>query len=322
MYLITKEMRERAEAFILTWRGTKDERAEAQTFTNEFFEIFGLKRRDYAQFEKPIQKKDESGTGFADLFWSGKLIIESKSANKDSDSHWEKTLNQAKEYVEDLFIYQRPQYILLMNFKRFQIHKVATVGERVKITFVKEIPIEGLADQLDQFSFFPDFANRLEEDGVSLNQEAARRIANLYERIEHKGYNRKDISILLARILFCLFAEDTGIFERRAFENYVKDCTTGSNLGDHLMLIFKALDTPISNRKDSLKKLVKFPYVNGGLFDEKLTKVPPTTNAMRLALLECCAYDWSDISPVIFGSLFQAVIHEEERRTLGAHYTS
>ncbi|HTA61358.1 MAG TPA: type IIL restriction-modification enzyme MmeI, partial [Bacteroidia bacterium] len=84
-------MRERAEKFILDWRGTTDERAEAQTFTNEFFEIFGLKRRDYAQFEKPIQKKDETGTGFADLFWSGKLIIESKSAYKDSDVHWQET---------------------------------------------------------------------------------------------------------------------------------------------------------------------------------------------------------------------------------------
>ncbi len=322
MHHVTKEMRERAEDFIVTWRGTKDERAEAQTFTNEFFEIFGLKRRDYAQFEKPIQKKDETGTGFADLFWSGKLIIESKSAYKDSDAHWAETLKQAKEYVEDLFIYQRPQYILLMNFKRFQKHKVETINDKIKITFVCEILIEDLADRLDEFSFFPDFAHRLEEDGIILNQEAARRMANLYEAIEHKGYNRKDISVLLARILFCLFAEDTGIFERRTFEDYIRENTTGSNLGEHLMLIFKALNTPTNKRDHQNKKLSKFLYVNGGLFDEKLTKVPPTTNAMRNALIDCCAYDWSDISPVIFGSLFQAVIHEEERRSLGAHYTS
>jgi type I restriction-modification system DNA methylase subunit len=322
MQHITNEMRERAEKFILDWRGTTDERAEAQTFTNEFFEIFGLKRRDYAQFEKPIQKKDETGTGFADLFWSGKLIIESKSAYKDSDVHWQETLRQANDYVEDLFIYQRPQYILLMNFKRFQKHKVETIGDKVKITFLSEIKIEELADKLDAFSFFPDFAHRLEDDGVILNQEAARRMANLYEAIEHKGYNRKDISILLARILFCLFAEDTGIFEKRTFEDYIRDNTDGNNLGEHLMLIFKTLDTPPSKRQTLNKKLIKFHYVNGGLFDEKLTKVPPTTKAMREALLECCTYDWSDISPVIFGSLFQAVIHEEERRSLGAHYTS
>lgn len=319
---ITKEMRERAEKFIIDWRGTKDERAEAQTFTNEFFEIFGLKRRDYAQFEKPIQKKDETGTGFADLFWSGKLIIESKSAYKDSDTHWQETLRQAKEYVEDLFIYQRPQYILLMNFKRFQKHKVETVGEKIKITFLKEIKLEELEEQLDEFSFFPDFAHRLEDDGIILNQEAARRMANLYEAIEHKGYNPNDISVLLARILFCLFAEDTGIFEKRVFEDYITENTDGNNLGDHLMLIFKTLDTPPEKRTTLNKKLSKFLYVNGGLFDEKLTKVPPTTKAMRAALLECCAYDWSDISPVIFGSLFQAVIHEEDRRSLGAHYTS
>jgi len=319
---ITHEMRERAQKFILDWRGTKNERSEAQTFTNEFFEIFGLKRRDYAQFEKPIQKKDETGTGFADLFWSGKLIIESKSAHKDSDVHWSETLRQAKDYVEDLFIYQRPQYILLMNFKRFQKHRVETVGDKVKITFLTEIGIEQLAEKLDEFAFFPDFAYRLEDDGIILNQEAARRMANLYESIEHKGYNRNDISVLLARILFCLFAEDTGIFEKKTFENYINENTDGSNLGDHLMLIFKALNTPPDKRATLNKKLTKFHYVNGGLFDGKLTKVPPTTKAMRSALLECCAYDWSDISPVIFGALFQAVIHKEDRRSLGAHYTS
>jgi hypothetical protein len=322
MNFITQEMRERAEQFKTEWRGAKDERAEAQTFTNEFFNIFGLVRRDYAQFEKPIQKKNEAGTSFADLFWTGKLIIESKSANKDSNKHWEKTLEQAKEYVEDLFVYQRPQFILLMNFKRFQIHKVNLKGDKVKIEFLSEIKIEDLPDRLEEFSFFPDFAYRLEEDGLILNQQAATRMANLYEAIEHKGYNRNDISVLLARILFCLFAEDTGIFEKKTFENYINDNTKADNLGEHLMKIFKTLDTPENKRNNLSVPLSKFPYVNGGLFDGRLSRIPPTTTATRDALLKCCAYDWSDISPVIFGSLFQAVIHEEDRRSLGAHFTS
>ncbi|MBK7311953.1 MAG: class I SAM-dependent DNA methyltransferase [Sphingobacteriaceae bacterium] len=209
-----------------------------------------------------------------------------------------------------------------MNFKRFQKHKVETIGEKIKITFLTEIKLEELAEKLDEFSFFPDFAHRLEDDGIILNQEAARRMANLYEAIEHKDYNRNDISVLLARILFCLFAEDTGIFDKKVFEDYITENTDGSNLGEHLMSIFKTLDTPPAKRATLNKKLSKFHYVNGGLFDEKLTKVPPTNKAIRTALLECCTYDWSDISPVIFGSLFQAVIHEEERRSLGAHYTS
>ncbi len=320
---ISREMRENAEAFIIRWRGTTTERAEAQTFTNEFFEIFGLYRKDYAQFEKPIQKKDETGTGFADLFWSGKLIIESKSAHLDSDKHWDKTLQQAEEYIENLFPHQRPQYIMLMNFKRIKKYSVeVSKSNKIKINFISETPLEKLALKLDEFVFFLEFANRLEEDEIIVNQEAARRIANVYDAIDRKGYNSNDIAILLARLLFCLFAEDTGIFDKKQFENYIQEQTTGKTLGDHLLALFKTLDTEVGSRKAINKHLSKFPYVNGDLFDDRLNKMPTTSDAMRKALLDCCAYDWSDISPVIFGSLFQAVMDDPERRILGAHYTS
>lgn len=323
MAIITREMKEKAEAFIINWKGTTAERAEAQTFTNEFFEIFGLYRKDYAQFEKPIQKKDETGTGFADLFWSGKLIIESKSAHLDSDKHWEKTLLQAEEYIENLFPHQKPKFIMLMNFKRIQKYSVEiSKANKIKINLIIEIPLEKLAIKLDEFSFFLEFANRLEEDEKIVNQEAARKIANVYDAIDRKGYNTNDISILLARLLFCMFAEDTGIFDKKQFENYIEEQTTGKTLGDHLLALFKTLDTKVENRKGINKHLLKFPYVNGELFDERLSKMPLTTDAMRKALLDCCAYDWSDISPAIFGSLFQDVMDDPERRTLGAHYTS
>lgn len=318
------EMRENAEAFILRWRGTTAERSEAQTFTNEFFQIFGLDRKNLAQFEKPIRKKDESGTGFADLFWSGKLIIESKSADKDNIHHWEKTLIQAEEYIDDLKEHQKPQFILLMNFKRIRKYSVeVNKSGKVKINFVVEVPIENLAERLDDFLFFIEFAERLESDEENVNQEAARKIANVYDAIERKGYKSNDIAILLARILFCLFAEDTGIFKPDQFYNYLLNHTTGQNLGEHLLSLFKILNTHPRDRKGHHKELNEFPYVNGDLFDTRLTKVPPTTNSLRNALLNACsAYDWSDISPVIFGSLFQAVMDDKERRSLGAHFTS
>lgn len=323
MAIINREMRENAEAFILRWRGTKAERAEAQTFTNEFFRIFGLDRKSLAQFEKPIQKKDETGTGFADLFWSGKLIIESKSAHLDNPKQWDKTLIQAEEYIENLLPHQRPQFIMLINFKRIKKYEVViSKTNRIKIDFLTEVPLEQLATKLDEFTFFIEFANRLESDEEKANQEAARRIANVYDAIERKGYSSTDISILLARILFCLFSEDTGIFEKRQFENYIREKTSGKTLGDHILVLFETLNTPVKSRKATNKELNKFPYVNGDLFDTKLNRVPATTNALRDALLDCCAYDWSDISPVIFGSLFQAVMNNKERRTLGAHYTS
>jgi type I restriction-modification system DNA methylase subunit len=323
MVTIQKYMRENAEAFILRWRGTTAERAEAQTFTNEFFQIFGLDRKNLAQFEKPIQKKDETGTGFADLFWSGKLIIESKSAHLDNPKHWEKTLQQAEEYIENLLPHQRPQFIMLMNFKRIKKYEVVfNKTNKVKINFLTEVSLEELAVKLDEFIFFIEFANRLESDEEKVNQEAARRIANVYDAIERKGYSSTDISLLLARILFCLFAEDTGIFDKKQFENYIREHTTGKTLGDHLMALFDTLNMPVKSRKSINNELKKFPYVNGDLFKTTLHKVPPISNALRDALLDCCAYDWSDISPVIFGSLFQAVMNNDERRSLGAHYTS
>jgi type II restriction/modification system DNA methylase subunit YeeA len=322
MTIISNEMLDNAEAFIIKWKGTTSERGEAQSFTNDFFKIFGLDRKNLAQFEKPIQKKNESGVGFADLFWSGKLIIESKSAHLDKPKNWEKTLSQAEEYIDNLLPHQKPKFIMLMNFKRIQKYDVSILSTgKVKIKFLTEVPIEDLSKRLNEFAFFLEFASQLETDEEKVNQEAARRIANVYDAIERKGYDSNEISILLARILFCLFAEDTGIFERKQFENYVKNCT-GKTLGNKLLELFQVLNTPVKERKKVNPELEKFPYVNGGLFDSKLNKVPHTTDALREALINCCTYDWSDISPVIFGSLFQAVMDNVERRSLGAHYTS
>jgi type I restriction-modification system DNA methylase subunit len=322
--MITQQMRVNAEKFIVNWRGISSERAESQTFINEFFEIFGLYRKDLAQFEKPIRKKNEQGTGFADLFWSGKLIIEAKSAGKDSEKHWENTLQQAEEYIENLLPYQIPQYILLMNFKRFQKYKVQVFGgvKRIKITFESEILIEDLASKLDEFAFFPEFATQLEDAEEKINQEAARLIANVYDAIERKGYNHADIPILLARLMFCMFAEDTGIFKPKQFEDYLRNHTKLENLGEKINLFFKILNTPNEKRTESDNILNEFPYVNGGLFEKDLTQLPTVNNALRDTLIKCCEYDWSFISPVIFGSLFQAVMHEADRRSLGAHYTS
>ena len=322
MTIITNEMKDNADKFIIRWRGITSEKAEAQTFTNEFFQVFDLDRKNLAQFEKPILRKDGLSSGFADLFWSGKLLIEFKSAHLDNTKNWENTLQQAVDYIETLFDHQKPQYILLINFRRFRIHKVEKLKSgKVNVGEPIDIPMENLSENLEQFSFFVEFANQLESDEEKVNQEAARRIANVYDAIERKGYSTEDIAVLLSRIMFCLFAEDTGIFERKQFENYISEHTDGNNLGDKLLSLFNILNTP-KEKRNADDILNNFPYANGGLFDSKLNNIPQTNDGMRKALLECCNYDWSDISPVIFGSLFQAVVHNEDRRSLGAHYTS
>lgn len=323
MNIITNEMVERAEKFVVNWRGITSEKSEAQTFTNEFFEVFGLNRKRLASFEKSIVKKNKQGIGFADLFWTGKLIIESKSAHLDTQKNWDETLKQAKEYIDDLPIEQKPQYILLMNFKRILKYQVVINDKgSSKITLLSNIQLGELPNKLNEFEFFLEFANRLESDEEKANQLAADKIANLYNAVERKGYNSTDISLLLARILFCLFAEDTGIYQKKQFENYIKEQTNGENLGNKLLELFDDLNTPKEKRKNKTSATYNFPYVNGDLFNISLSKIPKTNDAMHQALIECCKYDWSIISPVIFGSLFQSVLQDDERRESGSHYTS
>lgn len=314
-------MKKKAETFVSEWDGTSKERPEAQSFINDFFDVFDLKRKRLGSFDYDI-KNDEGITLFADFFWVGKILIEAKSAHLDKKNNWEKTLEQAKGYIQNLPIEKRPAYILLMNFKRIQIYKIDK-KELVKISFVKDVLLTDLVENINEFAFIVEFAKQLESDEEKVNFEASNKLKNLYNSIERKGYNTSDIAILLARILFCLFAEDTGIFERRQFENYIRNQTNGKNLGDKLLELFDVLNTPNANRKSTIStELKKFNYVNGDLFSNKLSKMPTTTDAMREALMDCCKYDWSLISPIIFGSLFQGVLLDDERRESGSHYTS
>ena len=149
-------------------------------------------------------------------------------------------------------------------------------------------------------------------------------MGKLHDRLEEIGYSGHVLEIYLVRILFCLFAEDTTIFLKQQFQDYVEQRTAkdGSDLAAKLQELFQVLNTDRDKRFKNLdEQLADFPYVNGKLFEEPL----PTASfdsKMRQALLECCYMDWSKISPAIFGSMFQAVMNPKERRNLGAHYTS
>jgi hypothetical protein len=154
------------------------------------------------------------------------------------------------------------------------------------------------------------------------NQQAALLIADVYDTFEKKSENRNKITIFLARLVFCLFADATGIFRPKQFETYLRNHTTSENLNKKLLLFFETLKTPIDKRNNHDIWLSEFPLFNTRLFHQKIIDFPSTNSNFRETLIKCCEYDWSFISPVIFGSLFQAVMHEADRRTLGAHYTS
>ncbi len=168
------------------------------------------------------------------------------------------------------------------------------------------------------------YTKRSYEDQDPVNINAAKLMGKLHDRLKEIGYEGHPLEVYLVRVLFCLFAEDTTIFDKQLFQDYIEQRTSedGSDLAGKLQEIFQVLNTPKEKRFKNLdEQLNKFPYVNGKLFEENLP-IASFDSKMRHALLECCYLDWSLILPAIFGSMFQAVMNKEERRNLGAHYTS
>jgi hypothetical protein len=313
MRLSWNEIRARAANFATEWAGEWYEKGETQSFYNDFFEIFGVRRRSVARFEKHVQKLDNSH-GFIDLFWPGVLLVEQKSAGRDLA----KAYGQAGEYFDALRELDRPRYILLSDFQTFELHDL---DEREQVTF-------GLADlpaHIDKFGFILGVQKRTFRDQDPVNIKAAELVGKLHDALEDSGYKGHDLERFLVRLVFCLFSDDTGVFEPRGIFLELLETRTredGSDLGGWLAKLFEVLDTQENDRSKNLDEdLSQFPYVNGDLF-KGATRIPDFNGKMREALIEVSRFDWSPISPAIFGSLFQSVMNREERRRTGAHYTS
>jgi len=312
MPLSWNEIKHRAIKFSKDWENATEESAESQTFLNEFFEVFGISRRRVSTFEKPVQKLD-GREGYIDLLWPGKILIEHKSKGKNL----EKAKNQAIAYSFGLTEEELPQYILACDFNRFILHDLQENDRH-------EFLLKDLSKNVKLFSFIAGYQKSITKDEDPVNIAAAERVGKLHDKLKDIGYSGHELEVYLVRLVFCLFADDTNIFNKGIFEEYIKIKTSsdGSDLGMHLSHLFYILNTPDDKRLKNLDEhLSEFPYVNGKLFDEPLTTAQ-FDNEMRRILLSCCDLDWGKISPAIFGSLFQAVMNPEERRNLGAHYTS
>ena len=310
--LSQQEIRERAFAFVKEWKGTTRERAEAQTFWNEFFNIFGLTRRRVASFEEPVKKLGDN-RGSIDLFWKGTLLVEHKSKGKDLT----KAYQQALDYFPGIQEQDLPQYVLVSDFTNFCLYDLDS-NEEV------DFPLSELPKNIHLFGFISGYKRRVYKDGDPVNVKAAEKMGDLHDELLDSGYEGHDLEIFLVRLIYCLFADDTGIFPKDHFQYFLENRTNrnGSDTGAILATIFQTLDRPQENRQRSAdEELLQFPYVNGQLFDESLP-IPFFSAKMRSILLECCDFDWSKVSPAIFGSMFQAVMDKEKRRNLGAHYTS
>ena len=313
MRLSWNEIRTRAAEFAREWKDSGYEKGETQSFYNEFFEIFGVKRRTVARYEEQVKRLDDSH-GFIDLFWPGVLLVEQKSAGVNL----EKARHQADAYFDALQEHERPRYQLQCDFQTFEL---IDRDEREEMRFA----LADLPDNIEKFGFILGLQKRTFKDQDPVNIQAAERVGLLHDALAASGYTGHDLEQFLVRIVFCFFADDTGIFEPRdIFLDLLENRTNedGSDLGGWLAQLFQVLNTPEDRRATTLDKdLALFPYVNGALFRDVLP-IPSFDSRMRQRLIDACHFNWSDISPAIFGSLFQSVMEKDERRRQGAHYTT
>ncbi|MBP7251676.1 MAG: class I SAM-dependent DNA methyltransferase, partial [Aliarcobacter sp.] len=312
MALSWNEIKNRAINFSKEWEKEQREHAESQSFWNDFFNIFGISRKRVASFEEPVKKLGEQ-RGRIDLFWKGTLLVEHKSRGKDLA----KAYTQAMDYFPGLKEAELPKYILISDFETFKLYDLEEDKNY-------EFTLNELYKNVHLFGFIAGYTKHKVVAEDPINIQAAQMMGKLHDKLKDVGYDGHPLELFLVRLLFLGFAEDTSIFEKRAFLEFLENKTSedGSDLGSKLTELFQVLNTPFEKRLKNLdESLATFPYVNGKLFEEFLP-IPSFDSKMREILLECCYLDWSKISPAIFGSLFQSIMDKEHRRNLGAHYTS
>lgn len=312
MTLSWNEIKDRAIKFSKEWTDATNEEADAKPFLVEFFNVFGVSSKRVSTFEHRVKKLDDKD-GYIDLLWKGMILVEMKSRGKNLD----RAFVQAKDYTHGLKDHELPKYILTSDFTQFRLHDL----EENKVI---EFKLEELVQNVQHFGYLLGYQKKLYKEQDPANIKAAELMGKLHDRLEDIGYAGHPLEVYLVRILFCLFAEDTTIFNKQQFQEYIEQRTSidGSDLAAKLQELFQVLNTPKEKRFKNLdEQLADFPYVNGKLFDEILP-MASFDSAMRQALLNCCYIDWSKISPAIFGSMFQSVMNPKERRNLGAHYTS
>jgi hypothetical protein len=305
-----------AQQFVEKWSGATSEKSDGQSFWRDFFiEVCGIGHLKEAgiEFERPVISSKKGNTNYIDVFWKDFLLIEHKSLGKNLDE----AENQARGYILSLPPALRPPVIIVSDFARIRIVEYL-------LNQSHEFSLNELPKNLHHFEgVISQNTKNVAVVEIEADQKASRLMANLYKQLEQNGYEGHEASVFMMRILFCLFADDTRMWKSGLFGNYLKDTASdGKDTGSRVQALFEWLDTPIEKRPKVVDNLLQnFPYVNGGLFAERLNSFFFTPE-MRKALIEACAYDWSSINPTIFGSLFQAIKSKEERREHGEHYTT
>ena len=312
MRLTWPEIRARAAKFSEDHKLDHYEKGQTQTFYNEFFACFGVDRKQVAVYEQRVKNLPQDRKGFIDLFMPGKLIVEQKSAGLDLRV----ANDQALDYYEGLPEAIKPRYILTCDFQRFELLDLETRREW-------RFPLADLKKHVEAFAFIVGVETRQFRNQKPANPKASELLGKLHKQLEEDGYSGHKLQLLLVRLLFILFADDTGIWPKDQFLVWLEQRTQpdGRDLGEKLTALFGVLDTAPDDRQASLDTdLNAFPHINGALFAERIDTAS-FNNALRDILLDASVFDWGSVSPAIFGSLFESVIDKVTRRKQGAHYT-
>lgn len=329
----TREQKKQAKAFIKRWENRGSERQDSQSFWLDLLQsVYGIENpTEYITFEDKVMLDH---TSFIDGFIDKtKVLIEQKGANKDlnkairqSDGTYLTPFQQAKRYSANTPYSRRPRWIITCNFKEFYIYDMEQPNGEPKVVQLADLDKEAY-----RLEFLVDKTNEHLEREMKVSMEAGEIVGELYDGLLKQYVNPDNpdslhaINQLVVRLVFCLYAEDAGIFgHKMMFHDYLarfgsRDFRRG------LMDLFSVLDTPIDTRDPYLdSELNAFPYVNGGMFAENNLEIPNFTDELRELILEhaSSSFDWSEISPTIFGAVFESTLNPETRRSGGMHYTS
>ena len=315
MRLSWDDMQTNAVAFSKRWKEAANEEAQAQSFIADFMRVFGVEDPEaMGDFEFKVPLSD-GRTGYIDYLWKTKIAIEMKSRGKDLGQAY----RQLQGYMKSLPESEAPDLWLVCDFENMQLSRRST-------NEIFDFKTKDLRKHIKRFADIAGYeTERAREEQTEVNVKAAEKMARLHDSLKAHGYDGHNLQVYLVRLLFCLFADDTGIFPKDSLYRYVKESKPdGSDLSERISRLFEILNMDEATRaKRTLlsDELKQFRYINGSLFASQLPSADFNQN-MRLILLECLLFDWHKISPAIFGAMFQGVMDAKQRRELGAHYTS
>ncbi|MDU5333904.1 DNA methyltransferase [Enterococcus sp.] len=297
----------KALKFVKEHKDYTDEKQQAQMWLRDLFvDVFGInKSKVNVGFEHRVKG------GYIDHLFNGLLLTEMKSAGKDL----EVAKRQAFDYVMELSDNDIPKYVMVSDFNYIVLYNL---DKNTHFKFLtKELP-----KYIELFDFFFGEEVVAREPQSPVNAEAAKELEKFHDTLRELNYPKNSRSLLMTRIVFCMFADDTEIFEKDQFRNYILNETNedGSDLLYKLLDLFLALDTP-KNLRIKNTAIQDFRFINGGLFKVKLEGVP-LNKVARDMLIRITKLDWGMISPIIFGSMFEGAMDNESRHDLGAHFTS